>query len=161
MPTPIDNQISISFTEQELKEVDDAMGVLEKFAQKLITLSPKQSQMYGKLGDENDGFTNMIHEDASTDTALLPAFIDTREWAADEDARKALQPRATRLKGISRRFTDTARLLGFDIYNTALSVYNNVKFLASRNQGNAVTYYNKWKGHFPGGRKGDGGGDKD
>lgn len=152
MATPLDNQISISFTTQELSDVDAALDVLDKFAEKLIVLQPKQRAMYGKIGEDNEGFTIMIQDDVKVDSTLIPNFVDKAELQADTDARKVLMPRATRLAGINQKFTDTARVLSFDIYTAVLSIYNNAKFLASRGQGSAVTYYAKWKTHFLGGR---------
>ena len=127
--------------------------MLEKYHDRLISLTPKQSQLYGRLGNETENFTTMIHDDVKTSPALKPEFVSDAEWQKDLDARKAIYPRATRLFSIAQRFVDTARLLGYDIYNTSLSVYNNVKFLASRNQAGAKTYYEKWSVQYPGGKR--------
>lgn len=150
----LENQISISFTQTELDAIDQALANLEGVLDsKLIALTAKQSQLYGKLGNETENFTNMILQDINQDATVKPAFVNVAEWEKDLVARNALMPRVTRIEGLARRMQDTSRLLGFDIYNSALAVYNSAKYLAANNQGSARTYYERWSVQYPGGKR--------
>lgn len=150
----LDNQISISFTPTELDTIDQAISNIEGVLDgKLIALTPEQSKLYGRLGNETENFTNMIFQDINQDANVKPVFVNVAEWKKDADARAALMPRLTRLKGIAQRVEDTTRMLGYDIYNSSLAVYNNAKYLAKQNQGNAKTYFDKWSIQFPGGKR--------
>lgn len=150
----LDNQISINFTPTELDTIDQAIANLEGVLDgKLIALTPKQSQLYGKLGNETENFTNMILQDINQDANVKPSFVNVAEWEKDVAARNALMPRLTRIEGLVRRMEDTSRLLGFDIFNSALAVYNSAKYLAANNQGSARTYYERWSVQYPGGKR--------
>ncbi len=148
---PIDNLISIAFTDAELKAIDDALAVIETvFDNKAVQLTAKESQRYGKLGNETENWSNIVFEDSKAAPQLVPAFINNEEWAKDEKARDQLSPRATRLENIARQVSDTNRMIGFDIYQTCLSVYNNTKYLSTQNVPGTKAYYDKWSIQFPG-----------
>ena len=58
---PITNVISIELTATELKQMDDALTVLETiFKNKAIQLTPAESQQYGKLGNKTENWSNMV-----------------------------------------------------------------------------------------------------
>ena len=149
---PINNLISIAFTPAELAQIDALFTNLETlFAGKLVQLTATQSQRYGKLGNETENWSNMIFTDAATAPAgTIPAFLSKPEWDKDATARGQISNRATRLENISRQLTDTNRLIGFDIYQTCLTVYNNVKYLTTQNVPGAKALYEKWSVQFPG-----------
>lgn len=150
---PISNMISIEFTATELKKIDDALTTLETvFKNKLVQLTPKESQRYGKLGSQTENWSNMIYADSQIATNLIPPFIDQKEWTKDEIVRDQLSLRATRLENIAQQVLDTNRVIGFDIYQTCHAVYNNCKYLSSQNMPGAKAYYEKWSAQFPGSR---------
>jgi hypothetical protein len=145
------NQISISFTDPELQIIDDSLTAIEKvLTGKTVQLKPEESRRYGKLGNETENWVEMVNTDCITVPALVPAFVDTNEWAIDEAARAAISPRLSRMEAISKNLGDTNRLIGFDIYNTCLAVYNNVRYLMTQNVPGSSAYYEKWKVQFPG-----------
>ncbi len=148
---PVTNLISIEFTDAELTQMDQAITTLETiFKNKAVQFTPKESQRYGKLGDETENWVNMIYTDTETATDLVPVFIDRAEWAKDEKVRGEMSRRVTRLESIATQITDTNRLVGFDIYQTCRSVYNNTKYLSTQNVPGAKAYYEKWSTQFAG-----------
>lgn len=149
---PIDNLISIEFSAAELTQIDDALTALEEvFAGKTVQLTPKESQLYGRLGNETENWTQMVKQDAATAAAgTVPAFVNQDEWDKDNTVRGQLSQRVTRLENLAQQLTDTNRVVGFDIYQTCLSVYNNVKYLSKQNAPGAKTLYEKWSVQFPG-----------
>jgi len=145
----LDNLIEIEFTDDELRQIDAHLNGLEAiFKPKVVQLTPKESQRYGKLGNERENWVNMIHADTKTATDLVPTFVNRPAWDKDEKARDQLSPRATRLDNLNRQVTDTNRLIGFDIYNTCNSVYQNARFLSTKNAPGSKAYYEKWKQQF-------------
>lgn len=149
----INNMISIEFTPAELKQIDDALTKLEAiFKDKAVQLTPQESQRYGRLGNQTENWSNMVYADSKTATNLVPSFIDQKEWAKDEIARDQLSARITRLESITQQILDTNRMIGFDVYQTCLTVYNNCKYLSTQNVPGAKAYYEKWSAQFPGNR---------
>ncbi len=152
---PIENLISISFTDAELATIDNALTALETaFAGRLVQLTKKESQQYGKLGNETENWTNMVHDDvAGAPAAMVPAFVDKAEWDKDEKVRDQLSARVTRMENIAQQLTDTNRLVGYDIYQTCRTVYNNVKYMTTQSVPGAKVLYDKWSVQFPAKRK--------
>ncbi len=150
---PITNVISIEFTAAELKQLDDAIATLETiFKTKAVQLTPAESQQYGKLGNKTENWSNMVYNDSKTAPSVIPSFVDQKEWAKDEAARDQLSSRATRLESITQQISDTNRVIGFDIYQTRLSVYQNCKFLSAQDMPGAKALYEKWSTPFSGRR---------
>ena len=146
----LDNQISISFTTDELKSIDGALDVIENvLAGKAVALTPEENQLYGRLGHRVENFAKMIHDDSLTTPAVVPAFVDNAEWQKDVDARGAILPRLTRLNAVEQKLDETARLVGFDIFHTCSAVYNNAKYLASQDVPGMKTLYEKWAVQYP------------
>jgi hypothetical protein len=153
----IDNLIDIEFTDKELTDIDAHLDGIEGIIKnKVVQLTPKESKRYGKLGNETENWAKMIQEDSKVAPELVPVFVDKAAWARDEKARGQLSPRASRLENISRQVTDTNRLLGFDIFQVCSSVYQNTRFLSTKNAPGSKAYYDKWKVQF---EKKSGGGD--
>jgi hypothetical protein len=74
----LSNLIDIEFTSGELKDIDAHLTGLETiFKNKVVQLTAKESQRYGKLGNETENWANMICTDTETATDLVPAFVDT------------------------------------------------------------------------------------
>jgi len=148
---PITNVISIELTATELKQMDDALTVLETiFKNKAIQLTPAESQQYGKLGNKTENWSNMIYNDSKTAPNIIPSFVDQKEWTKDEVARDQLSTRVTRLENITQQISDTNRVIGFDIYQTCLTVYQNCKFLSTQDMPGAKALYEKWSTQFSG-----------
>lgn len=145
----LDNLIDIEFTEQELTDLDAHLdGIQAIIKDKVVQLTPKESKRYGKLGNERENWAKMILTDSKTAASLVPSFIDTKSWDKDVKAREQISPRASKLANISRQVTDTYRLLGFDIYQTCGSVYQNARYLSTQNAPGSKSYYDKWKVQF-------------
>lgn len=151
----LNNLIDIEFTDQELKDLDGFLDGIEAIIKnKVVQLTPKESKRYGKLGNETENWANMIHSDSKVAPELVPVFVDIPAWDKDDKARAQLSPRATRFENLSRQLTDTNRLLGFDIFQVCTAIYQNTRFLSTKNAPGSKAYYDKWKVQFE--RKGGG-----
>jgi len=145
----ISNLIELEFTQEELDQFDAFLTALEAiFKNKTVQLTAKQSQLYGKLGNETENWARMIYTDSVIMPEIVPPFVDKVAWSKDEKARSQLSMRATRLETLCRQVVDTNRVLGFDIYQAALSVYQNARFLSTKNAPGTKAYYDKWSVQF-------------
>ena len=152
----LQNEISISFTEEELQQMEDHIAGIETIVKsKMVALTAEQNGLYGKLGNENEGWAATVYADCKLMPNLVPAdVVDTKEWDMDELARRQLSPRVSRLEALVTDMESTNRLIGFDLYNTCLSVYKYVKNRMELGVAGFKEFYEKWSVQFPGRRGG-------
>ncbi len=121
---------------------------------KLVQLTAEQNGVYGKLRNENEGWVETIYQDCKQVPSLVPEkVVDTKEWDADQTARKQLSPRISRLQALATNLDSTNRLIGFDLYTTCRRVYKNVKAQMEMGVPGNKEFYDKWSVQFLG-RKG-------
>jgi hypothetical protein len=151
----LDNLISVSFTDDELLRIDNAMSELESvFRSKAVNLTPKQRQQYGRVAYEMEVWVDKVSIYMQQDPQLVPPFIDMTEHTADLTAHRALNPRIDRLNGVLQSMKDTNLLLGSDILLNSQAYYRNLREAAKVNALGASTKYADLKKQFPGhGRK--------
>ncbi|WP_320051808.1 hypothetical protein [uncultured Acetobacteroides sp.] len=146
----LDNLISVTFTEAELKELDDALAVLEKvLSGKVINLTKEQRMQYGRVKYDMEVWVNKTSSYIYNNAPLVPAYVNAAELKVDMAAHAILNPRIDRLSGILQGMVDTNSLLGADIYNSCMSFYRSVK-VAAGNAPGAAPIYNDLKQQFPG-----------
>src|SRR5574344_1382851 len=147
----LENLISISFTEEELQQIDSHLTALEGLLKgKCITLTPEQRKEYGRLGDKTENWVKKVVDYTTSQPDLTPAFINKVELDIDYDARQDLMPRLNRLNAINDMVDDTALLIGFDLYQTSRSYYKNAKLLADQNVSGAKSVFDNLSAQFPG-----------
>jgi len=147
----LDNLISISFTPVELAALDAALTSMETtFAGKVINLDHEENQRFGKLGPETENWVGKVRTYMGTNPTIVPAFLSVTDLDADLAARAALRARFNRLQSLFESADDTMRLIGADIWNASLSVYNNVKYLSRQNVPGTTSIYDDLKQQFPG-----------
>jgi hypothetical protein len=150
----LDNLISVSFTDSELKEIDGALTVIENILNgKVINLTPKQRQQYGRVAYDMEVWVDRVDSYMLQSPQLKPSYIDAAEHASDMSAHRALNPRIERMNTILHSMQDTNLLLGTDIYNNSLSFYRAVREAAKVNAPGASTIYSDLKRQFPTGPK--------
>lgn len=152
----LQNQISISFTEEELQQLDEHIAGIETIVKsKMVALTAEQNGLYGKLGNENEGWAATVYADCKQVSKLVPAdVVDMKEWDSDVLARQQLSPRVSRLEALITDMESTNRLIGFDLYNTCLTVYKYVKNRVEMGVAGFKEFYEKWSVQFPGRRGG-------
>ena len=147
----LDNLLNLEFTAAELSAISAHLEGLESIVKsKSVQLTKTENKRYGKLGLDTENWVNSIFQDTKTAPDLVPFFIDKVAWANHEKVRDQLMPMITRLENLTKEVVETNRLVGYDIYHTCLSVYQNVRFLSTQNVPGTKVYYEKWKLQFPG-----------
>ena len=146
---PLDNQVSIVYTTEELSDIADALTVIETIIDsKAINLTPKERQEYSKLGDETENFVDNTITYTDVKPEIIPFFIDVPELKIDIAARKAVDPILKRVSIINEKLDDTHKVVGFDLYNAVIAIYRNVRYLAQQNVPGTSVIYEDLKKQF-------------
>jgi hypothetical protein len=147
----LDNLISVTFTDNDLNRIDTALSEIEDVIKgKVINLTPKQRQLYGRVAYEMEVWVNKVDSYMQQDPQLVPPYIDRNEHEADLAAHRLLNPRIERVNSILQSMQDTNRLLGADILHNSLTYYRNLRESAKANAVGASVKYSDLKQQFPG-----------
>ncbi|MHA3046885.1 hypothetical protein JSO59_005900 [Riemerella anatipestifer] len=145
----IDNLISVEFSAQELKTIDDAIGaILGVIQPKAINLSPEERRQYGRIADKNKVLVDKCKLYMEQDPSTVPPTIDKAEFDKDYLARTQLEAPLKKLDRVIEMMTDTKTLLDYDNYTAAVSYYRYVKFLATQNQAGTTSIYKDLSTHY-------------
>lgn len=148
----LENLFSLKFTDAELVELDDAIGVIERVLRgKTTNLTPEQRQQYGSIAEQNKLFVNMAKNYMEQYIIFVPVFLDKAEFDRDFVARQQLDSRMQRLNSIVEQLSDTKILLDFDNYHNAITFYRNVKYLSGENMPGTTVIYEDMKQFFTAG----------
>ncbi|UKB82614.1 hypothetical protein LF887_16545 [Chryseobacterium sp. MEBOG06] len=145
----LDNLISLSFSNDELKAIDDAIKSIQTtLSGKMINLTPEERQQYGRIAEQNKLFVNKAKNYMEQYPNLVPAFIDKAEFDKDYAAREQIEQRLQLLNSLNEQFTDTKTLLDHDNYHNAISFYRNIRFLSGENVPGTNVIYEDMKQFF-------------
>lgn len=145
----LSNLISVTFTTDELKQLDAHLLAIETLLQqKGVALTAEQRQEYGRMGNRTENWSQKTQSYMISQPKFTPSFVDAAETERDFAARKALMPRASRVKSIMNQFDDTLLVLGSDIYDSCVAYYRNVKLLAQQNVPGAKAVYDDLSDQF-------------
>jgi len=147
----LENLISISFTSEELQQIDSHLTALEGLLKgKCITLSPTQRKEHGRLGDKTENWVKKVVDYTTAQPDLNPKSIDKVELDKDYKARTDLMPRMKKLSVVWDLLDDTLLLLGFDLYQSARKYYSYIKYETENNTDGAKSIYDDLSAQFPG-----------
>jgi hypothetical protein len=147
---PGTNRISISFTDEDLKSIQDSVSVLElKLKPLLVKISANERRELPKMGDKTVSFVTKAAEYAENNPSLVPQFIDIGEMRKDISIISVLRTLTGPLNALSDMLNDTMLLAGSEAYSSALAFYGSVKYAARFNQPAAESIYNDLKQQFP------------
>ncbi len=147
----LENLISVTFTEAELKQMDDAFTVIEGILKgKVVNLSPKQRQQHGRVKYEMEVWVGKAVGYAGSNPALVPTFIDQAELKADFTTHGQLNPRIDRLQTLLQGMLDTNLLLGSDLFTNLTAFYRSLREASKSNAPGASAIYKDLKQQFPG-----------
>ncbi|MCK8521480.1 hypothetical protein M0D21_07870 [Aquimarina sp. D1M17] len=142
----LENLISVSFSQEELKELDQHMlGIQKIFKGKTVNLTPSQRQQYGSIGNHNKLIVDKAKNYMEQHPQWIPRFLDKEEFDKDHAAREQVENRVQLLNNLSQQLLDTKTLLDHDNYTNALSFYRMMRFLAGENEPGAKPVYEDMK----------------
>lgn len=145
----LDNLISLSFSNDELSTLDQALQNIETvLSGKTINLTPEQRQQYGRIAEQNKLFVNKAKIYMEQYPQHVPGFLDKAEFDRDYAAREQIEQRLQRLSSLEEQLGDTKVLLDHDNYHNAISFYRSMKFLSEENVPGTNVLYEDMKQFF-------------
>jgi type II secretory pathway component PulJ len=128
------NMISLTFSAQQLAEVDQALTQLENALSGLISLDADERRSLNRMGNKSEVFCRRTVAVLEQNPQMVPAALDLAAARADLETLDRLRPRLDRLQRLAERGTDTEIALGSDVMELALEGYALLK-VSGRNQG--------------------------
>ena len=142
----LENLISVSFTEDELTQLDTHLaGIRQVLEGKTVNLTTEQRQQYGRIANQNKLIVDKAKNYMELHPNWIPNFLDKAEFDADYTARQLVESRVQQLENLSQQLVDTKTLLDHDNYTNALSFYRMARFLAGENEPGAQVVYSDMK----------------
>ncbi|WP_452600805.1 hypothetical protein [Pontimicrobium sp. MEBiC06410] len=142
----LENLISVSFTEQELTDLDTHLtGIQTVLNGKTVNLTTDQRQQYGRIANQNKLIVDKAKNFMEQHPNWIPNFLDKAEFDNDYTARQQIESRVQLLENLAQQLIDTKTLLDHDNYTNALSFYRMVRFLAGENEPGAQAVYSDMK----------------
>lgn len=128
------NLISLSFSEEDLSSLDEALTVVETRLSGLLSLQTDQRTKLKKMGAKSEMFCRQTLVMLAQNPQIVPPSLGLDDAEADLIALDQLRPRLQRLKRLVERGRDTEMALGSDIISAALQGYKLVQ-VSGRKQG--------------------------
>jgi len=128
------NLISLSWTAEQLAQLDAALATVEQIYANLISMEPDQVRGLFKMGDKSETFCRDTLGVLEQNRKIVPESLGLAEAQADLAALDALRPRLRRLQQLAKRAEDTEMVLGSDVFSAALEGYALLK-VSGKNHG--------------------------
>jgi hypothetical protein len=123
------NLISLSLTEADYAEIDNALATLDAKLASLITLETDERRAINKMGEKSEAFCRRTLVTMGENPELIPAGVDLAGALRDMAQLDLMRPRITRLRKLMGRVDDSEMALGSDMMTTALEGYALLKVL--------------------------------
>lgn len=145
----LDNLISLSFTAEELTQIQSAIESINQVLQdKVVNLTPDERQQYGRIADRNKILVDKCKDYMDQVPDTIPRTVDKTEFDADYTARKQVEMPLRDLTRVTEKLRDTKTLLDHDNYQAAIAYYRYIKYLANENEPGTTSIYQDLKQHF-------------
>ena len=145
----LDNLISLSFTAEELTQLDQALQTIGTvLSGKTINLTPEERQQYGSIAEQNKLFVNKAKIYMEQYPQYVPNFLDKAEFDKDYVGREQVEQRLQIMSSLTEQLSDTKVLLDHDNYHNAITFYRNMKFLSGENVPGTNVIYEDMKQFF-------------
>ena len=142
------NRVSASIDEGTLKEVKDALALINSKLPFLIGLKPEERQSIPKISEVNKVFTADAIVAIKNNGNLLPAYLSVDEISKDYKLYEQLDEVVSLSQQLTEKLSDTQMMAGSEAYVSALTAYR--LFEAASNAGlpGTDTIYDQLKQRF-------------
>ena len=145
------NQFNQDLAAAKLQRIQDALDVLKtELGPVLISLTPAERKSMPRMGDKTVAFVQKAADYATTTPAFVPPFVRLDELKQDAAGVAALLPILRQLQQLALDTDSTAMVAGSEAYVNALTIYQNIKFLAENKQPGAQAAFDDLKARFAG-----------
>jgi hypothetical protein len=143
------HQLAIPLEDREKinEKIKEIREIIDKFARPLTTQDRREMLI---MGNKTAAFVEKSFELAKGNPNLCPNFFDISEFAIDVEDAIGLRVMRNNISQVFEMVDDIVLLSGSEAYQSALTFYNYVKFLASEDIPYAKTVYDELKKQFPG-----------
>lgn len=117
------NLISLSLSDDDINQIDQALGTLEQRLSGLVALTNDERRSLTKMGDKSEAFCRQTLAVLSQNPDLLPPRFSLAEAQRDLAAIDVLRPRLARMRRLMERAEDSDTALGSDVMTAALEGY--------------------------------------
>lgn len=149
---PIVNLSSVTFTAAEKTKMDAAIADQKTvMAGKSTNLTEKERQLYGSINEQNKLVVQKVLQYCLSNPEVLPNHIDKPELDRDYAGRNTLEIWEDEQKLLLSNIQNAKILLDYDVFQSCLTIYRNVKYMAGENVPGMTAIYNDLKQFFPGG----------
>jgi hypothetical protein len=139
---PIDNIISINFSIEEKKEIEQALTVLEKvLSKKMINLTPKEKQKYSRPRESFYDWIQKIMMYIEQAPELTPSYLKVNELKNDLSNFDLLRGYFLRLLSIQEGIEDTSILIWKDIYDSGITFFRSAELASQSNVTGSTTVF--------------------
>lgn len=137
-----ENRISLKFTESEITQIKDAIGVLVGLlAPKLIALSAEDKKRLSKISDDSIPFNEKVAQYVVSNPEFVPMFRRADEFLTDFSAFKELRGFIRLLEQVFGNMQDSSMLAGSEADEFARAYYGAVGQAAKMSVPNAQAIY--------------------
>ena len=146
------NKISIELTAAEEATLNTSLAAIRTIlTPKCINLTPDGRKEFGSVGDERVAWILKVKGYMLQYPQIIPFFVDAVEHEKDNKAFVDLTPYLQQLAELTDMVSDSKLLVGYDLWQNSLSVYNYVALLAQQQNIPGITpLYEDLKKEFPG-----------
>lgn len=145
----LNNLISIDFSEDEIKQIEDSLTLIEsRLKNKLTNLTPQDKQKIHNPGTSIRVWINKISELIKEHPELVPTYMDADSFKKDIESLTVLQSFLIKVKALHEGMEDTAHLLNAEIYKTAISFYRYIKLISREDIPGATNMYKDLAAQF-------------
>ncbi|MBT9395169.1 hypothetical protein KLP40_18520 [Hymenobacter sp. NST-14] len=147
MPNQFSADIPAAAIQQAQQAIEALRTALEAY---LHPLTPEERRTMLRMADKTVAFVQKTAEYATTSPAFVPSFVSLDEMKRDLTGLAQLTPLYQQLAQLTELLDSTMMVAGSEAYGNALTIYNNIKFMAHHRQPGAQTAYDDLKQRFPG-----------
>lgn len=144
------NQISAMLSPEDMQEIMDAIGVIQRKLPFLVNMTPDERRTYPKMGDRTIPFVDKSLDYSKTNDQLVPPFLNVMEFDKDMVLVDQLTQMERPLLSLVEGIQDTKLLAGSEAFSAALLFYQAVKLAAQMNIPGVKTIYEDLRERFPG-----------
>ena len=118
------NLISISLTDQDLADLDQALATLRRVMGPMVALRSDQRQKLKKMGPKSVAFCEETLAILGNNPGLVPPDLGLAEAQKDQHTLSQLRSRFVLLHQLSEKAKDTEMALGSDLMRFSLEGYS-------------------------------------
>ena len=145
------NQFAADIPAAAIQQAQQAIAALRAALDAYLhPLTPEERRTMLRMADKTVAFVQKTADYATSSPAFVPAFVSLDEMKQDLTGLGQLTPLYQQLAQLTELLDSTMMVAGSEAYGSALTIYNNIKFMAQNRQPGAQTAYDDLKQRFPG-----------